>query len=942
MKFLHQVAHYLFQKHGNNLADITVIFPNRRAGLFFQKYLSELSEQALFSPQIVTISELVSNISGLETAEKNSLIIELYSIYKKITRSDETIDDFYYWGEMMLADFDDIDKYLIDARQLFSNIKSLKEIDYGFDYLSDEQLAFLETFWKNIIKSNNSQGKELFLGIWEKLFAIYSAFCEHLASKKLAYEGMRYRQMAENLKKNEIPDKWQNCVFVGFNALNQCEKALFKYMQASKNGHFFWDYDNYYLEAQAHEAALFMHENLSTFPMPKDFLFSPDNFSKLAEIEMVAVPGFSGQATYAAGWISENSEVVSNRFDNTAVVLCDETLLMTMVNSIPDSVNEFNITMGFPVKKSPAYALLKGLVDIDRNSRKNDSGDSVFYYRNVLGLLSNPLLKNIPGNFYEQLSAKIREENRIYITAFDFEDSKNLSHIFTLPHSPEQCRDYLQSIIKLVFQHETTGDKLMKESLYQLHLVINRLHDSLFDSTNGKQHNMSKKLFYQLLLRQLERLAIPFEGEPLSGLQLMGFLETRCLDFDNIVLLSFNDDKLPGNSHRHSFIPYTLRKGFGLPASEQHNAMYAYYFYRLLQRAKKVSLVYDSRTDFSSNGEMSRFGIQLKYEAAHIKMNSKQAVFNFEPGTKTGIEVAKNPSIFKKVEDLMSQKRISPSALNVYLDCTLKFFFQYIENIKEAEDVQEDIDHLIFGRVAHQVLEDLYKPYEGLEVTAQIIDLIIGNTKSFNVALQGALEKEYFKKGNFNLNGRNMLVFEILKKYIFKILFYDKSIAPFELIGLEKEYTRYMNVENNDKQYRIKYGGFIDRIDRVGDKIRVVDYKTGQSKTDVRSIESLFKPSRDRNSAAFQTMLYAGCALSELKTGLQVLPAVYGARSVFMPEFSPYFVINKASMTYQANAQEFEASLCNLFSEILNPEQPFIQTEFVEKCNYCPFNKICI
>jgi CRISPR/Cas system-associated exonuclease Cas4 (RecB family) len=884
---------------------------------------------------------MVADISGLEIADKNRLVVELFKVYVSVTKSTETLDDFYYWGEMMLADFDDIDKYMIDARQLFSNVESYKEIDAGFDYLTEEQLVFLSTFWKNVLDARSSQSKEMFLGIWEKLFGIYSAFKKHLENKQLAYEGMMYRKMVLDIKNKPGISKWHDCVFVGFNALNKCEKALFKHMQVNCNGLFFWDYDKYYLETPVHEAALFMHGNLLTYPMPADFNFLPDNFSGLSKIEMVAVPGFSGQASYASNWFKEHEKQITKRFDNTAVVMCDETLLLSMVNSVPASVSTFNITMGFPVKKSPAFALVKGLVEIDRNSRAGENGDLVFYYRNVLGLLSNPLLKEMLGAKFDELSNKIRDENRIYLGTADFEGDPLLSLIFNLPQSPEYSREYLQNIIKTVFRDTAEDDKLLKESLYQLHLAINRLHDSIFDNTAATDSGMSKKLYYQLLLKQLDRLSIPFEGEPLSGLQLMGFLETRCLDFDNIVLLSFNDDKLPGNPHRHSFIPYTLRKGFGLPVSEQRNAMYAYYFYRLIQRAKNVSLVYDSRTEGLSNGEISRFGTQLKYEASHIEINERQAVFNFEPELQDAIEVEKTPLVQKRVEAHMQEKRISPSALNVYIDCKLKFYFQYIENIKEANDVQEDIDHLIFGRVAHQALEYLYKPFEGHEITKEIMERIISDKKKFDAALRKAMEKEYFKKGNFNLNGRNMLVFEIIKKYILRILKYDLSITPFTLMGLEKEYNRYAQLETGGKSYRVKYGGYIDRIDRVGDKIRVVDYKTGKSDPKVLSIEKLFCDNSARNKAAFQTMLYASCAFGALKPDLPVLPSVYGARAVFSPDFSPFFTINGGQMNYQANAEAFDAGLMQLFAEILDPDVPFSQTPDKNTCGYCPFNAIC-
>ena len=941
-KFLNEVASYLYKNYKSELTNLTVIFPNRRAGLFFQKYLSELAHEPVFSPDIITISDLVGGISGLKTAEQSKLIIELYKVFRELVNNAETIDDFYYWGEMLLADFNDIDKYLVDARQLFNNIKSLREIDMGFDFLTKEQIACLSAFWVNILNARNSENKEYFMTLWEKLFSIYEKFNERLAVNGLAYEGMLYRTMANNLDKQDAGLQTKNYALVGFNALNNCEKKLFKYLSVNSNASFFWDYDEYYMGSQAHEAGLFMSENLLNFPMPEDFSFESDNFSNLSEINVVAVPGFSGQATFASKWLADNESLVSNRFDNTAVVMCDESLLMPLLNTIPSHINEFNITMGFPIKNSPVYALIKGLIDIDRNSRLNQGGIPVFYYRNVMSLLSNPLLKIQLKDYNELLLARIKKENRIYLSADDFIDQALLNKIFHLPETPFKCRFYLQEIIKTVFAFIDDDEMIVKESLYQLYLSINRIHDSLFEKNETANSIVSKRLYYQLLLRQLERLKIPFEGEPLSGVQLMGFLETRTLDFDNIVLLSFNDEKLPGKSHQHSFIPYALRRGFGLPVIEQRNAMYAYYFYRLIQRAKKVTLVYDSRTEGLSNGEVSRFATQLKYEANHIELVNNQAVFDFEPAGKKPIEVLKTDGLMLKIEDYVRTKVLSPSALNTYIDCSLKYFFKYIEGIYQEDEVLEDIDHLVFGRIAHLALEELYLPFVRRELEKADLEKIISDKKNIDRCLKKALEEEYFKNGKFNLNGRNLLVFDIIKKFVIRILKYDLSIAPFELLSLEEKFESTVELDYKGETLNIKIGGMVDRLDRVGNVLRVVDYKTGASDNNVSEINNLFVAKSARNKAAFQTMIYAKCVYSTLKPTLPLMPAVYGARKVFTSDFDPLFELKgKGRLIYQGNADEFTIGLKLLLEELINPDVPFTQTTKDQTCSYCEFNGIC-
>jgi CRISPR/Cas system-associated exonuclease Cas4 (RecB family) len=940
-KFLNSVASYLLKRYNGRLDDLTVVFPNRRAGLFFQKYLSQQVEKPIFSPRILTISELVSTFSDLKTDDPNALIISLWETYNEVTGIDESLDDFFYWGEMLLSDFNDVDNYLVDAGMLFKNIVSLKEIDSGFDFLTEEQIGFLATFWQNILNVKSSDEKSKFLNNWRHLYPVYLAFNNKLRAKGLAYGGLLYRDMVARLP--EAAEAWRNrkVAVVGFNALNNCEKKLFDFFKVNSDACFFWDFDQYYLTSEHHEASLFIESNLKRYPSPSDFHFNSTSFESLTRIDLVSIPGFSGQAIYASQWLHENRGAITGSFDNTAVVLCDESLLQPVLSALPLSVGELNITMGYPLKNSVVFALLKGLIDIDRNGRANESGELQFYYRNVIALLNNPLIKPALGDFPEQLSERIQKENKIYITKQDLAESSLLQTIFELPTDSNTAKEYFQQIIAQLFSTVSDDDPLTKESLYQLYLLIARLHNSLFGDDQQRKRVVSKKLFYQLMLRASEKLAIPFEGEPLSGMQIMGFLETRCLDFDNLILLSFNDDKLPGNPHQHSFIPYSLRKGFDLPVIEQRNAMYAYYFYRLIQRAKKVTLVYDSRTEGLTNGEVCRYATQLKYEAKHLEITAKQGVFNFDSSENSPIVVQKNIGLIEKLEAIFTGKTISPTMLNTYLDCKLSFYFRYVEGIRESDDVFEEIDHLIFGRIAHLAMEGLYRPFEGKQLTANAIKMLIDDKRLIRLHLKEALIKEFFKSGSFDMNGKNLLIYDIIEKYILRILAYDQTIAPFEIISLEKEYSSGITVSTATKTLSVKIGGTIDRLDRVNGKIRVVDYKTGKSDPKVKSVASLFVPSKDRNKAAFQTMLYARGVNEQLHPAEAIVPAVYGARAVFTGDFNPIFQLDGNDIDYQACSDEFGEGISVLLSGILMPDQPFTQVDDVLKCSHCPYNSIC-
>ncbi|MCF8359631.1 MAG: PD-(D/E)XK nuclease family protein [Prolixibacteraceae bacterium] len=941
-KFLKQTAEYLLKKFDNNLSEINVIFPNRRAGLFFQKYLSELIEKPIFSPRIFTISELIESSSGLKAAPPETLVVELWQVFSSITKSDETLDDFYFWGEMLLTDFNDIDKYLVDAKKLFKNIVSLKEIDAGFDFLTEEQRHYLSTFWKAILDLKNSESKQKFLSIWKNLSEIYHAYNNVLKAKNRAYEGMIYREMAQKIISGDFSLQGENWVVVGFNALNTCEKKIFRFLQANCSALFFWDYDEYYLDAPQHEAALFIRPNLVDFPMPDDFSMPTANFKTLKEATLVAVPGFSGQALYVSRWLDTNREIVNTRFDNTAVVMCNESLLMPVLTAIPETIEKLNITMGFPLKNSALFSLIKNLIDIDRNSRPDEQGNPVFYHRNVLTVVNHPLLAGILNEERDNLNREIKQNNLVYLSANHFKEVPLLHHIFSIPENTQAVKPYLQEIIIKLFELMPDTDTLTRETLYQLSLALNRIFQSLFENTDIAPGNISKKLFYKLMLRQLERITVPFEGEPLTGTQLMGFLETRCLDFDNLIFLSFNDDRLPGNSHRHSFIPFSLRKGFGMPGPEQHNAIYSYYFYRLIQRAKNLTMIYDTRSEGLSKGEPSRFATQLKYEAKHLTINEQQAVFNFEPVETEPIVIEKTAPVTNKLISYLTGKGLTPSSINNYIDCKLKFYFKYIEGIDESDDIAEEIDQMMFGRIAHKALESLYKPLIGKDIEKQNIEQLLKDKPRIERCLNEAVGSEYFKGRDFQLNGKNLLVYEIIRKFVLKVLNYDLEIAPFRLISLENDFEDFEVITLGEKMVNVRLHGYVDRLDKMGDSVRVIDYKTGKDKNEVGLIEDLFADSSKRNKAAFQTLMYARCVQKNMPEENAFMPAVYGANSIFKTDFNPVFSFKDGStLMYENVAGEYNEHLRKLILDMLDPTIAFTQTENDKMCKFCPFNGMC-
>lgn len=939
-KFLHEVARFALKNYGQRLGEVTVVFPNHRASLFFLRYLGEELSHPAFSPGLMTITEVVNSFSSLNLVDSNRLLVDLYDLFCAYSGSDETFDDFYFWGEMLLSDFNEIDKYLIDTQQLFRNIESLKEIDAGFDFLSKEQLNYLSSFWEHLLTSKNSDSKSGFLKIWQILHPVYHEFYKQLSDKGLAYEGMLYREMVKHLDDYHKTWAGKPVFLVGFNALNRCEKKLFNFFQKHCEVSFFWDTDSYYLDRINHEAGLFMRENIREFPMPADFI-SPDiSFDRDRCIEVVSVAGNTGQSVYVSDWLSRNKTEVSNRFDNTAVVLCDEKIMLPVLQSLPDSITDVNITMGYPFKSSFVYGLIRILSDLDKNSRQDADRQYIFYYRQVLSLLGHPLVGRSLNFDLDRFTRELTTQNKIYLKASDFSQDLVLQHFFSLPDTAENCRAYLHQIIAVLMAGLPDEQLIDKETLHLLYQTINRLHDSLFERTDKPAHTVSKRLFYQLLLKQLDSLAIPFEGEPLKGLQLIGFLETRCLDFDHVLMLSASDNHLPGNSHRNSFIPYNLRRGFGLPLAEHRQAMYAYYFYRLLHRAKTVSLIFDSRSDGMSRGEVTRYVNQIKYEAHQARLNFKTATFGFEPATGNLIVVPKTGRVARNLETHLLSTVHSPTALNTYLDCSLRYFFRYIEKIREPEEMVEKIDNLMFGRVAHVALELLYQPKIGCLIDKDWIRQIINNKLLLAQVISKALDQEYFKGSTHRLSGGNRLANRMIEKYVLQILLSDLELAPFQLLALEKAYSAPVIVQSGQKDYMLYIGGTIDRIDRINDQIRIVDYKTGRSESEITQLSHLFGSTK-RNKAAFQTMLYASCYFETEQCTEALIPAVYGARAVFSDEFSPYFTFNKQNLIFQSHREVFLEMLKTTLTELVDMNRPFEPTNDLSRCENCPYNVLC-
>lgn len=932
------------------------VFPNRRTGLFFQKYLSEVADIPLFSPTILTINDLFIQLSGKQSADRISMLFTLYDIYIRQSGSTETFDEFLYWGEMLLNDFDDIDKYMANARMLFSNVTDLREIENDFDFLSDEQIAAIRSFWSSFYPRGDTPNQQQFLAVWQVLYDLYEEFRATLAAEGKGYEGMIFREVVESMERGESPDlPYERIVFVGLNALSVSEERFLAQLQKREIADFYWDYVSDKVTDPDNKASYFVSRNLKSFP--SSMKLPPEEKVK-TEIEVIGIPSGIGQAkhvyTLLSDWCKE-AEMSSEEALRTAVILPDEHLLIPVLNAIPEQIRRINVTMGYPLAGTPVASLIEYILALQKNVRYIDR-NPLFYFRDVLPVLNHRYILSTSPEIISSLVKEITENNKIYISHTELGKTPLLEILFTPVTGVEAFSDYLIKVLEELNKvmsalsdeeeedaPQRTND-LEQEFIFHYFTTVNRMKEVMKDA----RIEMKIDTFFRLLKRVTDTITIPFHGEPLSGLQIMGVLETRALDFDRLIILSMNEGIFPQRKAANSFIPYNLRRGFGLPTYEHQDSVWAYHFYRLIERASHVSLLYDTRSNGLQTGEVSRFVHQLHYHY-EVPMRDKLVVYNVSSSKTLPLAVPKREDIMRRLDAYRKggSKAISASAINTYLDCPLKFYFSVVEGIREEEEVSETIESDVFGSILHKVMEELYKPFQGKMVTVDLLKAIRKDTALLTGAIARAFASEFFKTEVVrSLTGQNYLIGEMIRKYVEKILERDGKLTPFVYIESERKINGLISLSDYSE---IRLKGFIDRVDEVRDAIRIIDYKSGSGTTTFSSIESLFnKEEKDRAKAVMQVFMYCWmyAHLTENK-GKTIQPGIYYVRSLFSDPFDPsvYHRIERGKSEkvedFSGYAQAFEEGLRGCLDEIFNPEIPFTQTPTGKACSYCPFKGIC-
>jgi len=908
--FLEYVAADLMAKYGTDLSNVAVVFPNKRASLFLNEHLARLAGKPLWSPAYITISELFRSHATLKVADPIQLVCELYKCFTQCTGIDETLDHFYGWGQLLLADFDDLDKNMAPADKVFANLRDIHELD-DISYLSAEQKEIIRRFFSNFSEDHNSELKQRFLRLWSRMGDIYHTFNRRLASQQLAYEGSLYRQVATD---EDIQFHYDTYIFIGFNMLQQVEQTLFRRLKAEGRARFYWDFDDYYLGKN--EAGHYIAQYLSDFPNELDnhdaSIYS--SLSHPKQLSYISASTENIQARYICQWLDEGRIADGRR---TAIVLCDEALLPTAIHCLPEAVEKVNVTTGYPLNLTPAATLVSQLLNL-----------YVFGRSKITGRYQPRLLRILNQHPYAP-----------YLS------------IDTLP---EDILPWLRDIIRQVAVSIQEPDALTQESLFRTYTLLNRVCE--LKASGGLDVDIIT--LQRLIMQIIQSTTIPFHGEPAEGIQVMGVLETRNLDFDHVLLLSCNEGNMPRGVNDTSFIPYSIRKAYGLTTVDHKVAIYAYYFHRLLQRASDVTIVYNNATNDGQTGEMSRFMLQLMVESGHPitfrSLKSGQTINLRMPHT-----LEKTEAVMQILRQRFSSEQggISPTAISNYLRCPLRFFYRYVCNLIEPDDNEEDlIDNRIFGNIFHLAAQTIYerlKTLTGNHVTTLAIDDLLKSEVEIEQAVDAAIKRELFQMKDLSrpmppLDGIQLINREVIIKYVRQLLETDRRLTPFTILGLEKKVSMPFEIMG-DQSFQTIIGGYIDRLDQVTDpetgepRIRVVDYKTGGYRLKaLPDIEAIFDPQniKDHSDYYQQAFLYSHIVRRETTT--PVSPALLFIQHAGADDYDPTLCLGKEPVRDIASVSDtFMQLLSNKMGEIFDPAQSLTPTDDRKRCDTCPYAAIC-
>ena len=859
VSFLEHVAEELLSKFGTDLSRVAVVFPNKRASLFLNDYLAHQAERPLWSPAYITISDLFRSHSRLQVADPILLVCELHKCFTRCTGIDETLDHFYGWGQLLLSDFDDLDKNMGPADRVFANLRDIHELD-DVSYLTDEQRKLIQRFFSNFSDDHNSELKQRFLRLWSHIGDIYHTFNEQLAAQGLAYEGSLYRQVAED---ETVSFEYDTYVFVGFNLLQQVEQTLFRRLE--------------------HEGKAIFYQDTEEQP-PRQLTF-------------ISAPTENIQARYVSQWLTPERIADGRR---TAVVLCNEGLLQAVIHSLPDTVDKVNVTTGYPLLQTPVASLVSQLLNLQVNGFSARTQSFRQRWLNIVA--RHPYAALLPKDY---ASAHLT-------------DSSSLLH-------------WLLDIVRTI----KTDSDLQSESIFKMYTLLNRLSDL----TDSSILTVDVPTLQRLVLQVVQSTSIPFHGEPAEGIQVMGVLETRNLDFDHVLLLSCNEGNMPRGVNDTSFIPYAIRKAYGLTTIDYKVAIYQHYFHRLLQRAEDVTIVYNNATIDAQKGEMSRFMLQLMVERGDIEFRSLHA--GQQPLLRQPQSIDKTPAVLDILRRRFSKDHggISPTAVSTYLRCQLRFFYRYVSNLQEPDDTDEDlIDNRLFGIIFHESARTLYDQFIGRQVTSVLLDDLLKDEVTIERAVDTAISNTL---GLHHLDGLQLINREVIIKYMRLLIETDRRLTPFTILGLEK----HVDMPWGDT----KVGGIIDRLDCITDsvsgeeRIRVIDYKTGaRHLRPMPDIEAIFDPAQIPNHSDYYLQAFLYSHIVRQHRTEAVSPALLFIQHAAAEGYDPTLVIGRDPVTdITVHSDRFIALFKETTDAIFSPNLHFTPTDDRNRCRSCPYAALC-
>ena len=962
--FLEYVASDLLNKYGTNLSRIAVVFPNKRAALFLNEHLARLTGSPLWSPAYITISDLFRSHSNRQVADPVKLVCELHKCFKECTGIDETLDHFYSWGQLLLSDFDDVDKNMAPADRVFANLRDIHELD-DISYLTREQKDIIRHFFSNFNEEHNTELKRRFLQLWSHIGDIYHAFNERLAAQGLVYEGALYREVAENEESGEHSEfSYDTYLFVGFNLLQQVEQTLFRRLKKEGKARFYWDFDTYYLGKN--EAGHYIAQYLSDFPNELDNHDAAiyGQFSRKKQITYIAAPTENIQARYISTWLKEGARMADGR--QTAIVLSDENLLQTVIHCLPDKVEKVNITTGYPLTQTPVASLINLLISLQTNGY--DAQRGCFRLRHVNRVLRHPYARYI-SDASRELYDELNSQKIYYPDPQLLAKDEGLALLFSFESS---LLPWIMSVIRHIATNQNEqplsptegagGGYLRVESLFRAYTLLNRLNDL----TASGDLNVDIITLQRLITQIIGSTSIPFHGEPAEGLQVMGVLETRNLDFRHVLLLSCNEGNLPKGVSDTSFIPYSIRKAYGLTTIDHKVAIYAYYFHRLLQRADDITLVYNNSTNDGKTGEMSRFMLQMMVESGQsirfqtLQAGQKPTIRMPQPIRKTDEVNRLLQQRFSVSPDAPERPTLTPTAINQYLRCQLRFFYRYVSGVMEPDDNDEDIiDNRTFGNIFHLAAQLVYKRMmqRSSRITAADIEYLLKMEVDIERAVDDAFKRELFqirdaKRPLPPLDGLQLINRQVIIRYLHQLLEIDRRLAPFTILGLEHPVNFQFSIFNfqfSIINYQLSLGGIIDRLDLITtpdgtERIRVIDYKTGSHKLKpLANVDAIFAQEslKDHSDYYLQTFLYSHI-VRRSSNGVPVAPALLFIQHAGTDDYDPTLRLGTEPVNDIATVSERYMELLEaVISDMFNPDLDFVPTDDRQRCRNCPYATLC-